>query len=261
MGLAGDVRRKSGDLAALRSDNRGFSVSRAGGVAAGVQHLLPHGCRRDIPVLRPAGDAADAAVRVGVVGSHQVARQGVHDRLPGAGDADDRRVLRARHGLVLHLLRRRADPDVPHHRCVGRTAARLFGVQVLSLYAHWLSAVLRCHPDAVPAGRHNRHSDAHRLLGRPRIAAVAVACVPSVVRGEAADVAGAHLAAGRACRSADGGLGGPCRGPAEDGRLRFPALLATDAAAGLERIHAADLCAERHRHRLHLVGRAGAGRT
>jgi NADH:ubiquinone oxidoreductase subunit 4 (subunit M) len=46
-----------------------------------------------------------------------------------------------------------------------------------------------------------------------------------LLRGEDADVAGAHLAAGCARRGADGGLGHPGRHPVEDGRLRLPALL------------------------------------
>ena len=39
----------------------------------------------------------------------------------------------------------------------------------------------------------------------------AVACLLRLVRGEDADVAGAHLAARRACRGADRGLGDPGR--------------------------------------------------
>ena len=76
--------------------------------------------------------------------------------------------------------------------------------------------------------RHDRHpdADAHR---RAAIAAdLAVARLLRVVRGEDADVAGAHLAARRARRGADRGLGDPGRDPAEDGRLRLPALLAAD---------------------------------
>ncbi len=53
------------------------------------------------------------------------------------------------------------------------------------------------------------------------------------LRGEDADVAGAHLAARRPCGGADGGVGDPGRDHAEDGRLRLPALLAADVPAGL----------------------------
>ena len=61
----------------------------------------------------------------------------------------------------------------------------------------------------------------------------AVAGVLCLLRGEDADVAGPYLAAGRACRGADRRLGDPGRDPAEDGRLRLPALLAADVPAGL----------------------------
>ena len=44
-----------------------------------------------------------------------------------------------------------------------------------------------------------------------RHADLAVARLLRLVRGEDADVAGAHLAARRACRGADGGLGDPGR--------------------------------------------------
>ena len=62
-------------------------------------------------------------------------------------------------------------------------------------------------------------------------AELAVPRLLRLVRGEGADVAGAHLAARRACRGADRRLGHPGRRAAEDGRLRVPALLGADAAA------------------------------
>ena len=64
---------------------------------------------------------------------------------------------------------------------------------------------------------------------------LAVVCVLCLVRGEAADVAGAHLAARCSCRSADRRIGDPRGHPAEDGRLRFPALLAADVPGRLAR--------------------------
>ncbi len=48
------------------------------------------------------------------------------------------------------------------------------------------------------------------------------------VRGQGADVAGAHLVARRARRGADRRLGDPGRDHAEDGRLRLPALQPAD---------------------------------
>ena len=64
------------------------------------------------------------------------------------------------------------------------------------------------------------------------LAEMGVARLLRLVRGQVADVAGAHLAAGRACGSADRGLGHPRRHPAEDGRLRIPAVLAADVPVG-----------------------------
>ena len=97
----------------------------------------------------------------------------------------------------------------------------------------------------------------------PRLPAVAadlgVARLLRLVRGEDADVAGPYLAARRPCRGADRGLGDPRRDPAEDGRLRLPALLAADVPGGLGRLRAARVHALGGRHRLHLAGRAGAG--
>ena len=65
---------------------------------------------------------------------------------------------------------------------------------------------------------------------------LAVARLLRLLRGQGADVAGPHLAARRPRRGADRGLGDPGRRPAEDGRLRLPALLAADVARGVAAI-------------------------
>ena len=62
---------------------------------------------------------------------------------------------------------------------------------------------------------------------------LAVVRLPRLLRREAADVAGAYLAARRPCRGADRGLGDPRRHPPEDGRLRLLALLDPDVPARL----------------------------
>jgi NADH-quinone oxidoreductase subunit M len=69
-----------------------------------------------------------------------------------------------------------------------------------------------------------------------RHADMAMAGLLRLLRGEDADVAGPYLAARRARRGADGGLGHPGRRPAEDGRLRLPALLAADVPDGVANI-------------------------
>ena len=158
------------------------------------------------------------------------ARQGVHDRLPGARDADDRRLLRARPRALLPVLRGRPDPDVPDHRHLGRQAARLRQLQVLPLHAAGLRADAARHDGDVLARRHHRHPHAADPQVPRGHAVVAVARLLRLVRREDADVAGAHLAARRARGGADGGLRHPRRHPAEDGRLRLPALLAADVS-------------------------------
>ncbi len=79
------------------------------------------------------------------------------------------------------------------------------------------------------------------------------------VRGQAADVAGAYMAAGRPRRGSDGRIGHPRRRAAEVRRLRVPAVLAADAAGSVGRVHAADVRPRHHRHHLYLPGRAGPG--
>ena len=160
---------------------------------------------------------------------------------------------------VLPVLRGRPHPDVPDHRRVGRAAPRLCELQVLPLHAARLGADAARHHGDVLAGRHDRHPDADEVRLPAGHADLAVARLLRLVRREDADVAGAHLAARRACRGADRGLGDPRRDPPEDGRLRLPALLAADVPARLDGPRAADLRALGHRHRLHLAGRDRAG--
>ena len=97
----------------------------------------------------------------------------------------------------------------------------------------------------------------HRFPSRP--ADLALARLLRLLRGEDADVAGPHLAAGRACRGADRRLGDPGRHPAEDGRLRLHPLLAPDVPGRVALFRAARLRALDRRHRLHLARRADAG--
>ena len=94
---------------------------------------------------------------------------------------------------------------------------------------------------------------------RAEDADLAVARLLRLLRGEDADVAGAHLAARRACRSADRGFGDPGRHSPQDGRLRLHPLLAADVPRRLALFHPAHLRAVGDCDHLHLAGRAGAG--
>ncbi len=61
----------------------------------------------------------------GGVDGDRAASGAVLRRLPDHGRPDGRRVQRDRCAAVLLLLGSHADPDVPHHRYLGRPAARL----------------------------------------------------------------------------------------------------------------------------------------
>ncbi len=230
---------------------------------AGRLHaVLSHGHRRHFAVLRPAVDLADADLcGLGLAGDQNAGAR-IHGRVPGARDFHDRHVLRARSGDVLCFFRRRPDPDVPHHRRLGRGPPGLFGVQVLPLHVARLGADAAGHVRALLRRGHDGHCEIARIRQdqgfRSGLANLALARILRVVRGQDADVAGAHLAAGRPRRSAHGGLGHPRRRAAENGRLRVPALFAAAVPGCLDLFHAAGLRAQHRRDCLHVAGRAGA---
>ena len=68
------------------------------------------------------------------------AREGVHDLLPRARGRHDRRLPRARHVPLLHLLGDRPRPDVPDHRHLGRREPHLRDDQVRPVHARRIAA-------------------------------------------------------------------------------------------------------------------------
>ena len=144
---------------------------------------------------------------------------------------DDRNLQRARRSSVLRLLRSHTDPDVSHHRHMGRAQQDLRGVQVLSLHTARL---------AFDAGRVDLSvQQVGRELRHPDMACAATGCAYAdfpvfrflrSIRRQGADVAGTHLVAGRARRSAHRRLGGAGRHHAEAGRLWLSALFDADRA-------------------------------
>ncbi len=111
-----------------------------------------------------------------------------------------------------------------------------------------------------PDRQHRYHGGADPLFPA-RSAEMAVARLLRLVRGQGADVAGAHLAARCPCRGADRRVGDPRRGAVEDGRLRVHPVLAADVSARLGLFHAADVRALGDRGHLHLVCRARPDRS
>ena len=202
--VGGDVPDLAAAVGALRRHQGGLPVRGEARLDTGAQHRLPHGHRRHLAVLRPAVDPADADLHPVELGRRSCPRQGVHDRLPGARDLHGRHVLRARSRAVLCLLRRRADPDVPDHRRMGRPAARLRRLQVLPLHAARLGADAAGDHHHLLAARHHGHSDGHgEAQPAVHLAVLAVPGLLRLVRRQGADVAGPYLAAGRPRRGAD----------------------------------------------------------
>ena len=101
-----------------------------------ARHPVPPGRRRHLAVAGDADDVPDAGDAAVAAGDRhpQRPRPRVHRRDAGPGERHDRRVRRARPVPVLRVLGADADPDVLHHRHLGRRAAALRGDQVRHLH-------------------------------------------------------------------------------------------------------------------------------
>ena len=209
--------------------------------------LLPDRPRR----LQRAAGAADGVpgpagrrrrVHRDQEGRQALLRDGVPDPVRDAGH-----VRRAGPVPVLPVLGNDADPDVPDHRHLGRRAAHLRDAQVRPLHG------VRQHPDArrrdLPRATRCTtttgvtsfaFADLYRRSCRCPSQIAAAVGVRAVVRDQGADGAAAHVAARRARRGADRGLGDPRRRAAEDGNVRLheaglPAVSRRDARAARRR--------------------------
>ena len=162
---------------------------------------------------------------------------------------DARRVRRARSLPLLRVLGADARPDVRDDRRLGRREPHQERDQVLPLHDVRLGADARGHPlpgvrvrAASTAGsRASTTSSSQRLVLPRHVQIWLCGGVHARLRHQGADVAGAHLAAGRAHRGADGGLDHPGRRHAEDGDLRLPALLDGPLPRGVRASSAANL--------------------
>ena len=195
---------------------------------------LQHPARHPHHLPGPAGDGR--RLQRHHEGGEALLRDGVPHPVRDAGH-----LRRAGSLRVLPLLGGDADPDVPHHRHLGRRAAHLRDAQVLPLHR------LRQHPHArrgdLPGVLAVAH-DGHHLvrLRRPlqdaaaaRGAAVAARRLRALLRDQGADGAVPHLAARRARRGAHRRLRDPRGRAPQDGDVRLheaglPALPRRDAA-------------------------------
>ena len=85
-----------------------------------LQRQLSPGHRRHVAAADPAQQLHHGAGRDRGLGGDQEARRAIHGGVPDPVGPDERRVLRARCAAVLRVLRSHADPDVHHHRRLGR---------------------------------------------------------------------------------------------------------------------------------------------
>ena len=246
----------------LRPDAGRHAVRRTGALDPALQRQLFPRRGRHFGAVHPAQQLHHRAGGAGRLGGDRGKGGAVHGRLPDHVGPDERHLQRPRRGAVLRLLRGLADPDVHHHRRLGRAEPRLCGLQVLPLHAARLAA---------DAGRAD--------LPVPRSPAAASTCstgtscriehdaadpavprLPRRLRRQGADVAGAYLVAGRPRRGAHRRLGGAGGDHAEARRLRLPAVLAADRAGCQPVSGAADDHAVADRRDLYRLRRAGADR-
>jgi hypothetical protein len=107
------------------------SARRGSRRSTSTYHLGVDGISMPLIAADRARDRAGGDRRLG---SDRLAPGPVPGRVPDHGRPDDRRVRGARRAAVLRLLGSDADPDVPHHRRLGRPAARLRDRQVLPVH-------------------------------------------------------------------------------------------------------------------------------
>ena len=74
----------------FQHQDRRLPVRRNGRMDSVLQHSLQDGGGRHLGAFRAAVDVPHAALRARLVARHHRARQGIHDRVPGARDADGR---------------------------------------------------------------------------------------------------------------------------------------------------------------------------
>ncbi len=245
-------------LARLRSGHGRDAVRRARAVDRRVQRLVPPRRRRHLDAADRAHGVHHAAGGDRRLDGDREAAGAVPGVVPDPRRPDDRRVRRARRDAVLRAVGSDADPDVRDHRRVGRPAARVRDGQVLPLHLPRLGADAGGAGLPVPAGRQLRDRRPAGDAAHAARAGAGLHGVPAGVRGQGADVAGAHLVARRARRGADRRLGDPGGDHAEDGRLRLPALQPAHHAGREPRARLADHRAVADRGGLHRPRRARA---
>ena len=228
---------------------------------------LPPGGGRHQRAARAADHLPDAAGDPVLVDVGRVAVEGVRDHHAAAGGGDARGLRGPRPLPLLRLLGGDADPDVPHHRDLGRTQPDLRGGQVHPLYAGRLAPDAGRHPGPLlPARRGHQRLHLRPAGARALRAAGRAGAGPDVlrlrarVRDQGADVPVPHVAARRPRGGAHRGQRDPGRRAPEDGHLRLPPLLPAAVSGREPPLRAVDVRALGGRHHLRGVGLHRAAR-
>ena len=208
-------------------------------------HHVPH------PALPPRLLELDREAGARVRGLHAAARGGDGRGLRGPGPLP-----------LLRVLGGHAHPDVLPHRDLGPRAAHLRRGEVLPLHLRRQRADARGVPGPLQERRprHLRHPEARGGAGGPGLPDLALPGLRPRLRDQGADVAVPHLAARRARRGPDRGLGHPGRGAAEDGRLRLPPARHPALPGRGDALRPARGRPRGDRHRLRRARLAGAAR-
>ena len=231
------------------------------------QHSLRDLGERRQPLADPALHVPHAALRADLLELHQGSLQGIL-RLPAAaGIRPGRRLPGAGPLPLLRLLGSLPGAHVLPDRHLGPRPPHLRRRQVLPLHHG------RLRPDAGGDHLHLQQDPDLQLSGdsgdarqRPvdlprRRADAALPRLLLRLRHQGAALPAAHLAARRARGSAHRRLRHAGRRHAEDGHLRYPALLPAALPQRRARLRPLDRRARHHRHHLRRAGRAGAAQS
>ncbi len=156
---AGHPRRQHPALSWLRRTRRRHAVRRIARLDRRAQGLLRTRRGRHLGGPDRADHVHQRARDRRIMGSDRQARVAVHGRHARPRGHADRRLRGDRCAAVLRVLRSHADPDVHHHRHLGRPATRLCHAEVLHL--HLLRLDLHAGRPDLPA-----HEDRRILAGR-----------------------------------------------------------------------------------------------
>ncbi len=238
------------------------AVRRAAPVDPGLGHQLPRRDRRPLAVARDPDHVPDAPLPPRLLDLDREAGAGVRGLHAAARGGDDRGLRGPGPLPLLRVLGGDAHPDVLPHRDLGARPPHLRRGQVLPLHVRGQ----RADAGGLPGPLHERrdlelrHPEAGRLTPSSGAPDLALPGLRPRLRDQGADVALPHLAARRARRGPDRGLGDPRRRAAEDGGLRLPPARDPALPGRGHALRAAGGRPGGHRHRLRRPRLAGPAR-